>query len=86
MEKEFRTELTLFVEGKQNKKTRYLSNLDLLLPCVNILQQLLVFLLDPHVLSDAWSLIVRNLAAQALVESLLPHTLLEQRKESIVNI
>lgn len=86
MEKEFRTELTLFVEGKQNKKTCYLSNVDLLLPRVNTLQQLLVFLLDPHVLNDAWSLIVRNLAAQALVESLLPHTVLKQRKEIIVNI
>lgn len=86
MEKEFRTELTLFVEGKQNEKKGYLSNLDLLLPCVNALQQLLVFLLDLHVLSNARSLIVRNLAAQALVESLLPHTLLKQRIEIIVNI
>lgn len=54
----------------------YLGHLHLLLPRVNALLQPPEFLLGPHVLGDAGSLVFGNLAAQTLVESLLPATLL----------
>lgn len=54
----------------------YLGHLHLLLPRVNALLQPPEFLLGPHVLGDAGSLVFGNLAAQTLVESLLAATLL----------
>lgn len=59
----------------------YLGNLHLLLPCVDALLQPPVFLLGPHVLSDAGCLVLGNLAAQTLVESLLPATLLWRHQQ-----
>lgn len=58
----------------------YLGNLHLLLPRANALLQPPEFLLGPHVLGDAGSLVFRHLAAQTLVESLLPATLLRKHQ------
>lgn len=54
----------------------YLGHLHLLLPGVNALLQPPVFLLGLDVLGDAGRFVLGHLAAQALVESLLPATLL----------
>lgn len=58
----------------------YLGHLHLLLPRANALLQPPEFLLGPHVLGDAGGLVFRQLAAQTLVESLLPATLLRKHR------
>lgn len=59
----------------------YLGHLHLLLPRVNALLQPPVVLLGLHVLGDAGSLVLRDLAAQTLVESFLPATLLRKQQQ-----